>query len=245
MAAKENWLAGDVNAARMILEEASKSLPNYEEIMLAAFKLEFENHEQERAKMILDKTRARVNSGRVWTKSAILQRELGNSDEEKKFLEEGLKRFPSFFKLWLMLGQLEERLNDFQKAKAANGLSKARAVLTTARKKNSRNPELWLAAVRAELRHGNKREADTLMAKALQEHECPNSGILWAASIGMVPGPQRKTKSLDAYKYCGKEDPHVNAAVAKLFWHERKIDRAMTKLTCPRYWRFLDFIQQV
>ncbi|KAM5546596.1 hypothetical protein ABKV19_002401 [Rosa sericea] len=255
MAAKENWLAGDVNAARMILEEASKSLPNSEEIMLAAFKLEFENHEQERARMILDKTRARVDSGRVWMKSAILQRELGNSDEEKKFLEEGLKCFPSFFKLWLMLGQLEERLSHFEKAKAAyesglkhcsnciplwlslanleeqrNGLSKARAVLTTARKKNSRNPELWLAAVRAELRHGNKREADTLMAKALQEQECPNSGILWAASIGMVPGPQRKTRSLDAYKYCGKEDPHVNAAVAKLLWHERKIDRARTKL---------------
>lgn len=31
-------------------------------------------------------------------------------DEERKSLEEVLKRFPFFFKLWLMLGQLEDRL---------------------------------------------------------------------------------------------------------------------------------------
>jgi len=50
-------------------------------------------------------------------------------------------------------------------------LSKSLAVLTTARKKNPATPGLWLAAIRAELRHGNKKEADALLAKALQE--CP------------------------------------------------------------------------
>ncbi|KAI4333982.1 hypothetical protein L6164_018726 [Bauhinia variegata] len=185
-------------------------------------------------------------------KSAIVERELGNIDEERRLLGEGLKRFPSFFKLWLMLGQLEERLGRLEKAKEVydtglkhcpncislwlslgnleekmNGLGKARAVLTMARKKNHQNPDLWLAAVRAELRHGNKKEADILMAKALQE--CPNSGILWAASIGMVPGPQRKTKSMDALKKCD-HDAHVIAAVAKLFWHDRKVVKARTWL---------------
>ncbi|CAJ1956560.1 unnamed protein product [Sphenostylis stenocarpa] len=266
MGAKEKWLAGDVPAARAILQEAYAAIPNSEEIWLAAFKLEFENHEPERARMLLAKARERGGTERVWMKSAIVERELGNIEEERRLLDEGLKQFPSFFKLWLMLGQLEEqlaenakrldqsekRLDHLKEAKKVyesglkncpncvplwlslanleeemNGLSKARAVLTMARKKNPQNPELWLAAVRAELKHGYKKEADILMAKALQE--CPNSGILWAASIEMVPRPQRKTKSVDAIKKCD-HDPHVIAAVAKLFWHDRKVDKARTWL---------------
>ncbi|CBI28774.3 unnamed protein product, partial [Vitis vinifera] len=207
MGAKEKWLAGDVPAARAILQEAYAAIPNSEEIWLAAFKLEFENHEPERARMLLAKARERGGTERVWMKSAIVERELGNTGEER-----------SCIPLWLSLSHLEEKMN---------GLSKARAVLTMARKKNPQNPELWLAAVRAESRHGNKKEADILMAKALQE--CPTSGILWAASIEMVPRPQRKTKSLDALKKCD-HDPHVIAAVAKLFWHDRKVDKARTWL---------------
>ncbi|GAV70443.1 PRP1_N domain-containing protein/TPR_14 domain-containing protein [Cephalotus follicularis] len=252
MGAKEKWLAGDVPAARAILQEAYAAIPNSEEIWLAAFKLEFENHEPERARMLLAKARERGGTERVWMKSAIVEREFGNTPEERRLLNEGLKRFPSFFKLWLMLGQLEERLGQFDKAKEAYdlgiqhcpnciplwlslanlqerlaGLSKARAVLTMSRNKNPQNPELWLAAVRAELRHGYKKEADILMAKALQE--CPTSGILWAASIEMVPRPQRRTKSLDALKKCD-HDSHVIAAVAKLFWHDRKVDKARSWL---------------
>lgn len=250
MGAKEKWLAGDVPAARAILQEAYAAIPNSEEIWLAAFKLEFENHEPERAKLLLAKARERGGTERVWMKSAIVERELGNTEEERRLLDEGIKRFPAFFKLWLMLGQLEERLGKLEQAKETyelglkncpnciplwlslahleervNGLSKARAVLTMSRKKNPQNPELWLAAIRAESRHGYKKEADILMAKALQE--CPSSGILWAASIEMVPRPQQKTKSRDAYKRCD-QDPHVIVAVAKLFWHERKVDKART-----------------
>ncbi|GMJ13055.1 STARIK 1, EMBRYO DEFECTIVE 2770, STABILIZED 1 [Hibiscus trionum] len=252
MGAKEKWLAGDVPAARAILQEAYAAIPNSEEIWLAAFKLEFENHEPERARILLAKARERGGTERVWMKSAIVERELGNTEEERRLLDEGLKQFPSFFKLWLMLGQLEERLGNLEKAKGVyesglkhcasciplwvslatleekmNGISKARAVLTLARKKNPQQPELWLAAIRAEARHSYKKEADILMAKALQE--CPNSGILWAASIEMVPRPQRKTKSMDALKKCD-HDPHVITAVAKLFWHDRKVDKARTWL---------------
>ncbi|XP_058213696.1 protein STABILIZED1-like [Rhododendron vialii] len=252
MGAKEKWLAGDVPSARAILQEAYAAIPYSEEIWLAAFKLEFENHEPERARMLLAKARERGGTERVWMKSAIVERESKNTDEERRLLDGGLKRFPSFFKLWLMLGQLEERLGYLERAKEVyelglkhcscciplwlslakleekmNGLSKARAVLTMARKKNAQSPELWLAAVRAESRHGNKKEADILMAKALQV--CPNSGILWAASIEMVPRPQRKTKSMDAHKRCD-HDPHVIAAIAKLFWHDRKVDKARSWL---------------
>ncbi|WCJ22718.1 Pre-mRNA-processing factor 6 [Euphorbia peplus] len=248
MGAKEKWLAGDVEAARIILQEAYAAIPNSEEIWLAASKLEFENRELERASMLLAKARERGGRERVWMKSAIVEREFGNAEEERRLLNEGLKRFPSFFKLWLMLGQLEERLSHLAKAKEVyelslkhcssciplwlslasleekmTGLSKVRAVLTVARKKNPQNPVLWLTAIRAESSHGNKKEADILMAKALQE--CPNSGILWASSIEMVPHPQRRSKSLDALKKCD-HNPHVSAAVAKLFWHDRKVDKA-------------------
>jgi pre-mRNA-processing factor 6 len=248
MGAKEKWLAGDVPAARAILQEAYAAIPNSEEIWLAAFKLEFENNEPERARMLLAKARERGGTARVWMKSAIVERELGNTAEERSLLKEGLALFPNFFKLWLMLGQMEDRLGNAEKAKEAynnglshcpnciplwlslakleermNGLSKARAVLTLARKKNPKNPDLWLAAVRAESRHGNKKEAENLMAKAMQE--CPGTGILWAALIEMAPRPQRKTKSMDALKAC-PEDPYVIAAIAKLFWADRKVDKA-------------------
>ncbi|CAI9110615.1 OLC1v1010671C1 [Oldenlandia corymbosa var. corymbosa] len=249
MGAKEKWLAGDVQAARSILQEAYAAIPNSEEIWLAAFKLEFENHEPERARLLLAKARERGGTERVWMKSAIVERELGNTAEERRLLDEGLKLFPKFFKLWLMLGQLEERLGNLKQAKKTydsglkqcpesvplwlslanleekmDDVSKARAVLTMARIKNPQNPQLWLAAVWAESRHGNKKEAENLMAKALQE--CPTSGILWATAIEMVPRPQRKSRSSDAYKKCGGQDPYVNVAVAKLFWHDRKVDKA-------------------
>ncbi|KAI9178378.1 hypothetical protein LWI28_025821 [Acer negundo] len=41
----------------------------------------------------------------------------------------------------------------------------------------------------------------------------------------MVPPYQHKTKSADALKKCD-QDPHVIAAVAKLFWHDRKVVKA-------------------
>ncbi|XP_010522629.1 PREDICTED: protein STABILIZED1 [Tarenaya hassleriana] len=252
MGAKEKWLAGDVPAARAILQEAYAAIPNSEEIWLAAFKLEFENKEPERARMLLAKARERGGTERVWMKSAIVERELGNVEEERRLLDEALKRFPAFFKLWLMVGQLEERLGHLEQAKKAyesglkscpnciplwlslakleekvNGLNKARATLTMARKKNPQTAELWLAAIRVELRHGNKKEAEHLMSKALQE--CPNSGILWAADIEMAPRPRRKMKSIDAMKKCD-HDPHVIAAVAKLFWQDMKVDKARSWL---------------
>ncbi|KAG7615011.1 unnamed protein product [Arabidopsis thaliana] len=248
MGAKEKWLAGDVPAARAILQEAYAAIPNSEEIWLAAFKLEFENKEPERARMLLAKARERGGTERVWMKSAIVERELGNVEEERRLLNEGLKQFPTFFKLWLMLGQLEERFKHLEQARKAydtglkhcphciplwlsladleekvNGLNKARAILTTARKKNPGGAELWLAAIRAELRHDNKREAEHLMSKALQD--CPKSGILWAADIEMAPRPRRKTKSIDAMKKCDR-DPHVTIAVAKLFWQDKKVEKA-------------------
>ncbi|XP_033142047.1 protein STABILIZED1 [Brassica rapa] len=248
MCAKEKLLAGDVTSARSILQEACGVIPRSEEIWLAAFKLEYENKEMERARMLLAKARERVESERVWMKSAIVERELGNVEEERVLLGEGLKQFPTFSKLWLMLVQLEERFNNLEHARKAyesglkhcpnciplwlsyanleervNELNKAREILITARKKNPHVADLWLAAVRVELTHDNRGEAENLMSKALQE--CPKSGILLAEDIGMATRPHRKTKSMDAMKKCFR-DPHVTAAVAKLFWQDKKVEKA-------------------
>ena len=85
-------------------------------------------------------------------------------------------------------------------------------MLEKGRLKNPQCSELWLEAVRIEVRGGKKNIASANMAKAMQE--CPSSGILWAEAIFLESRPQRKTKSVDALKKC-EHDPHVLLAVAK------------------------------
>ena len=50
-----------------------------------------------------------ASTGRMWMKSAIVEREAGDLPAERVLLQDGIQRFPSFWKLHLMLGQLEER----------------------------------------------------------------------------------------------------------------------------------------
>ena len=89
-----------------------------------------------------------------------------------------------------------------------------------ARLKNAKNEDLWLAAIRLEQRAKNGKAADAAMAKALQE--CPASGRLWAEAVAMAPRPARRARSVDALKRCN-DDPHIIAAIAQLFWHDRKV----------------------
>ncbi|XP_023222031.1 pre-mRNA-processing factor 6-like [Centruroides sculpturatus] len=181
-------------------------------------------------------------------KSVKLEWALGDLIEAKNLLEEGLKLYPDFAKLWMMKGQILEQENKIDEAREAYNLGlkkcptsipvwlllsqleekggaliKARSVLEKARLRNPKCAELWLEAVRVELRGGLKDIALTLIAKAMQD--CPNSGILWAEAIFMEARPQRKTKSVDALKRC-EHDPHVLLAVSKLFWTERKMNKA-------------------
>jgi len=251
MAAKHKWrVANDVAGSRRILEEAFAANPDSEEIWLAAFKLEFENDEVPRARLLLSK--ARSGSGaqypRVWMKSAIVERELGNTQEERELLEEGIKRFPTFEKHYLMLGQLEEREGRMEAARTAyrtglgrcmtsvplwtsaahleesmNNLSKARALLEQGRLRSPKNEWLWLASLRMELRAGHEKAAETILAKALQE--CPTSGVLLSEAIKMAPRPAQKAKSTDALKK-NAADSYILATVADLFWRNRKVDNA-------------------
>eukprot|EP00164_Ancoracysta_twista_P004398 GFYU01005929.1.p1 GENE.GFYU01005929.1~~GFYU01005929.1.p1 ORF type:complete len:962 (-),score=313.69 GFYU01005929.1:140-3025(-) len=248
MGAKEKWMAGDVDAARTILGEAFDANSQSEPIWLAAVKLEFENNEIQRAKVLLDRAREQAGTQKVWLKSAQLERQLGNAEEERRMLEEAIRHYPNYDKLWMMLGQLEHRVGNFEKARdvyvrgiKANGksvplwllmvrleseqklFSKARAILEKARLKNPKEEQLWLESVRLEVAADNHKNAETLLAKALQE--CPTSGVLWAEGIAMAPRPQKRSKTTDAMKKCDN-DPVIIVTVARLFWTERKNDRA-------------------
>ncbi|GFS30001.1 pre-mRNA-processing factor 6 [Trichonephila inaurata madagascariensis] len=248
MGAKSKWLAGDVPAARSILSLAFQANPNSEEIWLAAVKLESENNEYERARRLLAKARASAPTARVIMKSVRLEWALGDLKKSNTLLDEGLKQYPDFAKLWMMRGQILEQENHINEARDVynqgikkcpnsiplwlllsqlelrNGaLIKARSVLEKAQLKNPKIPQLLLESIRVELHGGLKDIALNLMAKAMQE--CPNSGILWAEAIFLEPRPQRKTKSVDALKRC-EHDPHVLLAVSKLFWTERKTNKA-------------------
>eukprot|EP01114_Cavostelium_apophysatum_P016856 TRINITY_DN4880_c0_g1_i1.p1 TRINITY_DN4880_c0_g1~~TRINITY_DN4880_c0_g1_i1.p1 ORF type:complete len:920 (+),score=321.96 TRINITY_DN4880_c0_g1_i1:169-2928(+) len=249
MYAKEKWLENDVAGARAILTNAFAANPDSEQIWLAAVKLENENNETERARSLLKHARERAGTERVFLKSAVLERDANNTGEEKALLEEALAKFPQYPKFWMMRGQLEEHAGKPDAAKEIyqrgvkncahsiplwscavlleekTSASRARSLLEKARLLNPKNPDLWLLSVRVERRAGNQKVAQTMLAKALQE--CPNAGILWAETIDMEPLAQKKTKSVDALKRCDN-DPHVRLAVAKIFWADRKPDKAKT-----------------
>lgn len=255
MAAKEKWILGDIQGARSILEEAFLRNPDSEDIWLAAFKVEFESGEFERARVILAKAREHpdASSERVWIKSAVLERFDRNVDAQRNILQEGIAKYPTAWKLHIMLGQLEQSLGNSDAARRAystgikecpysaplwiayarleedqGGVAKARAILEKSRIKNPKNETLWLHAYRTEFRNQNHQAADTLMARALQE--CPDSGILWAEYLLCAPRTSRKSRSVDALKRC-HDNPHVIAAVASFFLQDRKIDKARTWLT--------------
>ena len=118
MFAKERWNAGDVAAARDILEKAFKENPGDEEIWLAAFKLEWMNGEVVRARALLERARQSRPSGRVYMKSAMLERDSGALEDAIALLESGVELFPPYAKLWLMLGQIHESRGEIDKARS-------------------------------------------------------------------------------------------------------------------------------
>lgn len=250
MAAKEKWLAGDVPGARAILVSAFDANPNSEQIWLAAVKLEWENDEINRARLLLTKARSSAPTERMYMKSALLEREVGDIPAELALLEDGISLYPSFAKYYMMAGQAcHEVLKDLNVARQyylrgiqncpenvtlwillarleieAKGIIKARSVIETARLKFPKNAELWLQAIRFERNiPGNEKLAEALMARALQE--CPDSGVLWAEQLSLCTKQQQKSKSMDALKRCDN-DPIVVLAIARLFEKDKKYAKA-------------------
>uniref|UniRef100_A0A7S0UWL8 Suppressor of forked domain-containing protein n=1 Tax=Polytomella parva TaxID=51329 RepID=A0A7S0UWL8_9CHLO len=141
-----------------------------------------------------------------------------NYDLARLAYKAGTTQCPSFVPLWINAAALEEK---------SGQPSKARALLEQARLRNPKNDWIWLAAVRTEERAGKERAAEALLARALKE--CPTSGRLWAEAIRTASVASRRAKAADALKKCDT-DALVAAAVAALFYQDRKVDKARSWL---------------
>ncbi|KAJ2612270.1 U4/U6 x U5 tri-snRNP complex subunit Prp1 [Coemansia sp. RSA 1365] len=195
-----------------------------------------------------------LGTERVWMKSAVLLRQLNKPQDALKIARDGVELFPKFYKLWLVQAQLEQK-DSISTARqtlsralkqcprepilwisaarleyrgisidtTCKNLSRARAILERARVYIPKESTLWLESVQLEAEQSTE-VARTLLARALQD--CPKSGMLWAEAILLEPRPLRKAKSVDALKNAESQDPMVIVAVARLFWSERRLDKA-------------------
>ena len=250
MYAKEKWLAGDVQGARKVLERAFAQNPNNEDIWLAAVKVEAENGEPEAARMLLERARQEAKTERVWKKSVVLERELGDNQRALNLVDQALAIYPKLDKLWMMKGQIFEDLGKVVGAREAYGngvkncpksvplwilaarlevkagvVGKARTILDQGRLRNPKDPQLWAESIRMEINAKNDQHAKNLLAKALQE--CPTSGLLQAEAVWMEPRATRRTRAVEGMKKADR-DPVLITAVARLFWIDRKEDKGRT-----------------
>jgi len=144
--AKEKWLAGEVDTSRNILTEAFKANPDSEPVWLAAVKLEWETGEIERARVLLSRARERAPTARIFMKSALLERECKHPDEAVDLLEQGLQKYPTFAKMYMMGGQICSE--DLPKNK--DSLDKARKFYQRGLQKCPNNVVLWCLASQLE-----------------------------------------------------------------------------------------------
>ncbi|KAJ5700009.1 hypothetical protein N7536_003022 [Penicillium majusculum] len=249
--AKEKWQSEDIDGARRVLGRAFNQNPNNEDIWLAAVKLEADAKKTDQARELLATARREAGTDRVWTKSVSFERQLGNIDDALDLVNQGLQLFPKADKLWMIKGQIYEAQNKFPQAREAYGTGtracpksvalwllasrleekagavvRARSVLDRARLAVPKSAELWTESVRVERRANNIAQAKVLMARAIQE--VPTSGLLWSESIWYLePRAQRKARSLEAIKKV-ENDPILFITVARIFWGERRLEKAMT-----------------
>ena len=181
-------------------------------------------------------------------KSAVFERQQGQTETALATVADASKKYPKYAKLYMIQGQIHQAQKKYAAARAsyaagikaapknvtlwilasrleeADGKSiKARSLLDKARLVNPKMDMLWAEAVGVEERAGGAGQAKTMLARGLQE--CPESGVLWSLAIWMEPRPARKARSVDALKKC-QDDPIVICTVARLFWAERKIEKA-------------------
>lgn len=186
--AKERWQAGDVDKAREILTNAFLSNPDSEAVWLAAAKLEWETGETERARVLLERARERAPTDRVYMKAASLEREQKKFDDALDIIEEGIKKYPEFAKLYMMGGQIcSEEL-----PKEKSNLDRARKFYQRGLQECANNVVLWILASRLEERahlydtktNGNTSKPDIGVTKArslleLARLKNPKNAELW------------------------------------------------------------------
>ena len=156
-------------------------------------------------------------SAKLWMMKGQIYEDKGMVPQAREAFSQGTRACPKSVPLWLLAARLEVK---------AGVTVRARSVLDRARLQNPKNPELWAESVRIELnsKPPNISQAKVIMSKAMQE--CPKSGVLWSENIWhLQPRTQRKPQSLEAIKAVDN-DPILFTTVARIFWGERKLDKA-------------------
>ncbi|KAJ7667752.1 PRP1 splicing factor, N-terminal-domain-containing protein [Mycena polygramma] len=200
MAAKEKWMAGDVPAAREVLERAFP------------VKLEAENNEL-----------GWPDTERIWMKSAVFERQQGQLEAALETLTTALTKFPKFAKLYMIQGQILQSQGNYPAARAsfAAGL-----------KACPKEATLWILASRLEEADKKSIKARAILEKARLVN--PANDVLWAEAVGVEErsggaaqgkAMLARTRSVDALKKSA-DNPVIICTVARLFWAERKIEKA-------------------
>ena len=249
--AREKWNTGNIDDARRVLAKAFEQNPGNEDIWLTAVKLEADNGQLDEARDLLRTAREQAGTDRVWIKSVSFERQMGENEAALDLVNQGLQLFPKADKLWMMKGQIYDSKGMLPQAREAYNtgtracpksvplwllasrieekagvLVKARSILDRARLAVPKNAELWTESVRLERRANNMPAANQKMAQALQE--VPDSGLLWSERIWhLEPRTQRKSRSLEAIRK-NDNDPILYVTVARIFWGERRLDKAAT-----------------
>ena len=233
---EEIWLAavkleadaGQVAQARTLLSEARSEAPT-ERLWYksAAYERQLGNIDialdlvlQGLTSTVVNKKETRFpRSAKLWMMKGQIYEDKGMVPQAREAYSQGTRACPKSIPLWLLAARLEV---------SAGVTIKARSVLDRARLQNLKNPILWAESIQVELdaKEPNTQQAKNMMSKALQE--CPKSGLLRSLNIWRLqPRTQRKPQSLEAIRAVD-DDPVLLVAVARVFWGERKLDRAMT-----------------
>ncbi|KAF2877783.1 PRP1 splicing factor, N-terminal-domain-containing protein [Massariosphaeria phaeospora] len=252
--AREMWQANDAVGARAVLARSFMQLPGNENLYTRAVDFEVDAEDYDQARAFLTMARSSAATDRIFTKSAALERQLGEHEAALDLCNQGLQVWPASWKLHAIKGQIYESLSKLKEAQEAfsigtranpkapvlyillsrmqekqGAIVKARSTLDRGRQQNPKSAELLCEAVRLERRQGNINAAEKIMAVALQE--CPNSGLLWAEKImHLEKRTQRKPRALEAIKKV-ENDPQLFVVVGKIFWAERRLDKATTWFT--------------
>ncbi|KAL6704148.1 U4/U6 x U5 tri-snRNP complex subunit Prp1 [Coniothyrium glycines] len=252
--AREMWHSGNPDGARQVLGRSFEQLPGNENLYTRAVDFEVDAGNYDQARNFLQMARETAATDRIFMKSAVLERQLNNFEDAIDICNQGLQNWPGSWKLHAIKGQIYEQLSKLKEAQEAfsigtraapksptlfillsriqekqGAIVKARSTLDRGRQQNPKNAELLCEAVRLERRQNNVPAAQKIMATALQE--CPNSGLLWAEKIMHLESrTQRKPRALEAIKKV-EQDPQLFVVVARIFWGERRLDKAATWFT--------------
>ncbi|PVH97188.1 TPR-like protein [Periconia macrospinosa] len=275
MYARDMWQAGDAEGARRVLARSFEQVSQNENLYVRAVEFEVEAGNYDQARNFLRLARQTSATDRIYFKSAVLERQLGSFETALDLCNQGLQTWPGSWKLHAVKGQIYQSLSKLKEAEEAfstgtrsvpkapvlyvllsrtqekaGAIVKARSTLDRGRQQNPKNPILLCEAVRLERRQNNIHAAQKIMAGALQE--CPTSGLLWAEKIMHLESrTQRKPRALEAIKKVEK-DPLLFVVVARIFWAERRLEKAATWFTKAVvldpdygdawvwYWKFLE-----